>query len=390
MKLTLIGEGVRIVTRSLLAHLRGPASFDGDAEAICTAVVERCWNGRFFMTSATNYPEFYARDFGMCVDSLLALGMRDRVRATLEYALEHYARHGRFTLALSPRGAPFDFPPVYAPDGFAFLLHSLVALDDAALVQRYRPFLNQELRRFKDVVIDAETGLVRNAHFSSMRDYAIRNSSCYDNVMAFAVQQGALALGLENPLVWDYPDLIKRHFWNGAYFVDDRSPDAVMTGDANVAPFWFKVFEGEEAARMWASIQQRFIDGGFEDPFPLRYEQGRNSTRRMYWLDTFTNSWELDTVWMHLGNLYLQVLARYDAQLATHYLGRHQALIERVHGYPEVLTKTGELHKSIFYHSDTSMLWAANWLALAKQLTGAQHSRPEENPRNASGQPGQH
>ncbi|RME31848.1 hypothetical protein D6789_01445 [Candidatus Woesearchaeota archaeon] len=365
-------EGLHIFGRALRCRFRGPERFEGNARQVCRAVIERCWNDEqhHFMTSAGNYPVFYARDFGMCVDSLLALGMHDRVRTTLQYALNRYAAHGRFRLAINHKGVPFDFPDVYAPDGLAFLLHSLAALGDESLVHQYAAFLNQELRRFKELVIDPTTGLVRDGYFSSMRDYAIRNSSCYDNVMAFAIQQRATQLGLENPLPWNYPDLIKRHFWNGTNFVDDRSPDAVMTGDANVIPFWFNVFPEPEAATLWASVQQRLIEGGFEDPFPLRYEQGRNSMRKMFWLDTLTDSWELDTVWMHLGNLFLQVLARYDEALARHYLERHQALIEREHCYPEVLTKTGALHKSLFFSSDTSMLWAANWLALSIALQG--------------------
>lgn len=365
-------EGLRIVGHALRCRLKGVPRIEGDARSVCRTVIERCWNAeqQYFMTSAHNYPEFYSRDFGMCVDSLLALGMRDRVRTTLQYALNRYAAHGCFRLALNPHGEPFDFPAVYAPDGFAFLLHSLTALNDPALVKQYAPFLNAELKRFADVVIDPQTGLVKNEQFSSMRDYAIRNSACYDNVMAFAVQQRALALGLDSPLAWNYPDLIKRHFWNGAHFVDDRSPGSPMTGDANIIPFWFDLFPPDTAAQLWSSVQERLITEGFEDPCPLRYEHGRNSARKMYWLDTFTDSWELDKVWLHLGNLYLQVLRRYDPNLATHYLERHQGFIEQEHAYPEVLTKSGELHKSACFHSDTMMLWAANWLALSIALQG--------------------
>jgi hypothetical protein len=106
------------------------------------------------MTSHTTYAEFWSRDFGRCVPALLGLGFEREVGDTLHYALERYAQAGRYALVIDPSGKLLDFP-AYAPDGFAFLLSALVALNDTSLVRRHRGLLQRELHRFVSLVISA-------------------------------------------------------------------------------------------------------------------------------------------------------------------------------------------------------------------------------------------
>lgn len=363
-------EGLRVVGHAMKANIGGPRRYDGDAKRICETIVEECWDERrgVYRTSLNNYPLFYARDFGMCVDALLALGHRDRVRRTLEYALSCYARSGRVTQQISPRGAPFNFPACESPDALAFLLHSLASLNDKELTKRYKSFLEKEIARFVGEVIDRRSGLVRrNLRVAGMRDYALRESSCYDNAMVAAVRKHAAELRLANPLRrYDYGKLLITNFWTGNYFKDDLS-NATLTGDANVAPFWLGVLsekeERERFPKALAAIQAARLD----QLYPLRYESGYARTR-MLWLDALMGGWEKDTVWLHLGNMFVQAVARHDGAQAREYLGRFTELIERERNYPEVLTREGRPHRSLFFHSDDSMLWAANYLALRRQL----------------------
>jgi hypothetical protein len=363
-------EGLRVVGHALKANIVGPRRYDGDAERICETIVEQCWDERRgrYRTSLHNYPIFYARDFGMCIDALLALGHRDRVQRTLAYALACYARKGRVTQQISPGGEPFNFPSCESPDALAFLLYSLASLNDKALIKRHKSFLEQELRRFAGAVIDKRTGLVRrHLRVAGMRDYALRDSSCYDNAMVAAVKKYAAELNLKHPLSrYDYKKLLITTFWAGNYFKDDRA-NGVITGDANVAPFWLGVLGEKEERDRFPQVLAALQAARLDQPYPLRYESGY-ATTRMSWLDVAMGGWERDTVWLHLGNMFVQVVARHDRAQARAYLGGFTELIERERNYPEVLTAEGRPHRSVFFHGDDSMLWAANYLALRQQL----------------------
>jgi len=368
--LAYLREGVRIGLHGLRTRFRGHTRYPGDAEEICRAILAACWDERgFYKTSLHNYPLFYARDFGMTVDALLALGHRERVRTTLAWALAAYRRAGRVTQQVTATGKAFNFPDVEQPDALAFLLHSLVALGDQELVAQYRRFLEGELARFTAAVVDIRSGLVRrDVRVAGMRDYALRTSSCYDNTMLGAIKQYATRLKLQNPLQeYAYEQLLLQHFWTGTHFRDDLEKDE-PTGDANVVPFWFRLFPARKECQLFAAVERTIQKLHLDKPVPLRYEPTRRTSTAMHWLDFLTGGWERDTAWLFLGNLYLQVLVRLEPEQAKRLLERHRRLIERHQCYPEVVDRTGELHRSLLFHADDSMLWAANYLALERQL----------------------
>ncbi len=369
MNFATIAEGTRIIGHGIATRLRGPRRYEGDAKEICERVVAACWDERLdiFLTSTNNYPLFYARDFGMCVDSLLALGHRERIKRTLAWAISHYERNGRITLVLNRRGKGFNFPDCESPDALAFLLRSLATLCDDSLIERHKRFLEQELQRLTIAVVDQETGLVkRGIHVGGMRDYAIRESGCYDNAMMAGIRKYAEQLRLKNPLQrFEYQKLLISRFWTGTHFKDDMMNDA-LTGDANVAPLWFRIFPQKKEKELFRKVQRALLEAKLDEPYPLRYEASRETRTRMRWQEIFTGGWERDTVWLHLGNLWLQVLARHDKEALRRELAKHQELIERVRHYPEVLTKEGEPYRALLFHADDTMLWACNWLALAR------------------------
>ena len=148
MNLRIIREGIRIGWRGIRIKFTGPTRFDGNAQQICEQVVEACWHrGKgFYAMSLGNYPVFYTRDFGMCIDSLLSLGKRKRVKQTLEWALARYKEYGQIKLIINRKGKPFNFPDVECPDGYAYLLHSLYTLNDKKLIKKYKTFLEKDFR----------------------------------------------------------------------------------------------------------------------------------------------------------------------------------------------------------------------------------------------------
>jgi len=75
-------------------------------------------------------------------------------------------------------------------------------------------------------------------------------------------------------------------------------------------------------------------------------------------------NYESDSVWTHLGPLFIKVVQHYDSELAKTYKEKYRELIEKQGNYPEVLTAEGKLFKSAVYYCDSGMLWAANYVML--------------------------
>lgn len=365
----LVRESARILLHSVAARISGPKRYEGDATRICTTIVEACWNSEeeYFRTSLHNYPGFYCRDFGMCIDALLRLGHRERVKKTLAYALERYHRHGRVRQFITPSGKPTDLLGITSPDALAFLLYSLAASGEKELVHEYKEFLEAEIERLRTALLDKEGVVRKDLHLSGMRDYAIRRSSCYDNAMFAAMKKYADTLGLKNRLRMNHYKVVLDRFWTGSYFKDDLENEA-MTGDANVAPLWFRIFPKKKEKELFMKIVGEVVRRRLDQPVVLRYEACRSGGTKMLWLDKLMGGWERDTAWLHLGNMYLHVAARYDRELAHRYLCEHRMVIEHYHHYPEVLTCEGKPFRTLFFHADDSMLWAANYLELVQRL----------------------
>ena len=127
--------------------------FIGTTREILTQTVEHLWNGNYFATGGTNYPHFWMRDFGLALPGLLAAEMKDRVYASLAFALAAYERRGHLTTMVNEKGVAHDFPG-YALDTVGWLLASLRALDAKELVDQHRSLLTQELARVRTMLTD--------------------------------------------------------------------------------------------------------------------------------------------------------------------------------------------------------------------------------------------
>ncbi|MEE9525461.1 MAG: hypothetical protein V3V78_02525 [Candidatus Woesearchaeota archaeon] len=360
MKLRWIPEAFRIYKRSLRVKRRGVKQYKGNADQICKQIVKDCWNGNYFQVSSGHFCQFYMRDFGFCIDSLLKLGYKKEVRKTLEYALEIYSKQGLKT-TITPRGKAVDIF-MYSPDSLAYLIRSLRVAKAKDLVDEYRPFLAKEVRKFFELVINKETGLVReDKHFGSMKDEAKRKGSCYDNIMAAMLSNELNNVGLFNPLKkYDLKKLIKHMFWNGEFFIDDMQGNKeIVTGDANVFPFWAGIFDNPVMIkRAIKKIQGAKLD----IPFPLKYSNVQE--HEFIFINMFVPDYETHTCWMHMGPLYVQVVKQVDKKKAAKYKQKYKEIIEKNKNFLEVFNPDGTPFKSKFYYSDESMLWAANYLTL--------------------------
>jgi hypothetical protein len=363
-------EGWRLLVANLKRKRTGSRRYPGSAEDICEQIVRRCFDParRYFRTSPSSYPEFWARDFGRCVPALLALGFEREVGDTYRYALQHYEHAGHFALVVMPGGRLLDFPG-YSPDGLAFFLHGLAQLADRALVDRHRAFLVREIARFSDLVVDPATGLVRRGVcYSEAQDYAIRDSSCYSNSVCYLLQQQLDTLGLPNPFArHDYRGLLLDRFWAGDHFLDDLSRPDWPSGDAQVLPFWTRLFGTDGDARSrWETVLRWMDDQGLNAPLPCRYGVAGTNGRRMHVLHRF-NPWQRDTVWTCLGLHFLEVARDLEHPRFEVGLEQYRLLVERLGCFPEALEpERAQLYEGALVIAEDSMLWAANlWAMLA-------------------------
>ncbi len=333
--------------------------YSGSAEEICRQIVKNCWNGRFFQASTGNFRQFWTRDFGWCVKSLMELGYKKEVHQTLRYALNRFQKYKEITTTITPGGRPFDFP-TYAADSLPWLIRSIKVSAFPHLL--YQKFLNQEIKKYYELVINKDIGLVKpEAHFSSIKDFARRKSSCYDNCMAAMLAKDLSGMKLENPFgKFNYPELIQRHFWNGRYFHDDLSKKDYVAGDANIFPFALSIISDQ---KMLHSAMSSIREAGLDEPFPLKYTAGRKDIK-FIWQEIFLRNYESSSIWTHMGPMYIKLLAQADKSRAEEYKKKYAELIEKYKNYMEIFKANGKPFSTPFYYCDSGMLWAANYLTL--------------------------
>ncbi len=351
-------QGSRIFLTSWKNRIHHPR-YSGTATEICQAVVKDCWNGRFFQTSTHNFPQFWTRDFGWCTKSLLALKYTEEVQQTLRYALNRFKTYNKITTTITPRGKPFNFPTL-AVDSLPWLLHSMVL--SKFPYYAHKAFLNKEIKKFYDQFINPHTGLVKpEIYVSSLKDLAIRKSSCYDNCMVAMLAKDLNHLKLYNPFAdYDYPDLIKRHFWNDSFFYDDLSKQDYIAGDANIFPFVLGIITDKEMMQL---AMKEIQGAGLDRPFPLKYTNSRENVRFVR-EEFFLRDYESDSIWTHMGPLYIKLMQQVDKEMAKEYRLYYTEWIEREGNYLEVFFSSGKPYHSPFYYGDRGMLWACNYLTL--------------------------
>lgn len=348
----LIREALAIFSRRIAVARHGIRQYTGNAEEICSQIVKDCWNGTFFQASTGHFSLFYMRDFGMCIESLILRGYKKEVEKTLQFALAVYSRENTCSTTISGDGKGFNVFS-YAPDTLAFLLYSLRIAKAYELVEIYRPFLENEIEYYMQKVVD-ESGIVNKGNFSSIKDHAKREQSCYDSCCIAVVAREANILKLKNTLNKNYPEIMKKIFWTGRYFKDTVNND-YPSGDANVFPYWFGLFDDKKMIQSsMKAMQKEHLD----KPFPLKYTQ-QIPKNFFFPLKIIAYNYEGNTMWMHLGLCYIDVVEKTDKKLAKKYKEQYKRNIEQHKTLLEVFNADGTPYKTFFYHADEAMLWAS-------------------------------
>lgn len=360
LNLVHISEAWRYFIYSYRRKRNGWTRFSGTAEEIISQIAESCWNGRYFQNSIGHYQEFWARDFGVCADALMKMGYTQECQKTLAYALMRYSSCNAITTTISPLGVPFNFPDAYSIDSLALFLRALRITKSKLLVIKYKDFLEQYANTLIKNVVD-DTGLVRkNVRISSMRDYAIRQSSCYDNAMLGFLSRELSALKLKNPIKnYDYSKILLNTFWQKDHFIDDLSDSGRqrITADANIFPFWTGIVDDKKKLKLAISAIQA---EGLDKPIACKYSSEANE--KMNWLEIFVPRWERSACWTSIGLAFLQLVSLADLKKAQEYRKIYSSIIERDGTLFECYSPGMTPYKSAFYFADEGMLWGVNFL----------------------------
>ena len=360
----LIGAGINVAVRSIVRRLFGWRRYEGDAPAICRAVIEDCWTGDFFAGSVGHFKQFWTRDLAMCTPALCRMGFRDRVVKSWAFALERFERAGKVTTTIFNRRFPRDVY-AYACDSVPMLLFALRHCGAGDLILKHRELLGREIRRFADTVLDRDLGMARtDGYFSGPRDCMTGRSTAFGNTMiallARLVEDDPV---LPNPFAGvDVRANMLHQLWTGEFFRDSLCRQA-PSGDGNIWPFFFDIFDDTDMRRSaFATLEAR----GFTKPIPLRYFEQRLPESELPIPKMFTPNYQGDPSWTQLGPVYLSLLADIDRDRMIQHRDNMAAFIERDGNYLELYTPDGRPYRgrAFLYYADEGMIWAAMFLDL--------------------------
>ncbi len=358
-------SGVR-VRRAVRGHTRHA----GDASEIIRSCIEACWNGRSFTASPGHFRMFWTRDLSFSSTALARLSEEDRRRlhASLDWAMGVFTRRkSHITTTIHFFDRPVDVYE-YGVDSLPLFLAALRAAEADDLVERYRGWLEAEVAYFAERVVDPSTGLVRaDRKFSAHRDTVVNRSNAYGNSMVALLSNVLQQTGwAQDPMTpWldgDSGRILMDHFWKGDRFIDALGDD-VVSGEANVWPFWTGAVK--DPAVLGAALDTLDREG-FTKPYPLRYETSRRPQIEVWLTRHLLPDYQGSTVWTSLGAMYLQLMRAVDPARAAREIERYVEWIERDGTFWEVMNDRGRCWVSPRWVmiGEESMLWSAIFLDL--------------------------
>jgi hypothetical protein len=350
--------GISIFIECQKRKINGRKKYGGNARNICKKIINDCWNGKYLMTSNGHFKQFWVRDFGWCTKALVNNGYKTRVVKSIEYALNTFEQKNNITTVIDNKDNCLDFPN-YPADSLPWLVNSIILSKSKKIVDEHAGFIEEQARKYVRLVVDKRTGLAKQQHFSSIKDYSIRKSSTYDNTMICMLQKGLEKLGLENPLEnTNTKRKMLDKLWTGYYFKNDLV-DSSITGDANVFPYSAGVFTNKSMIKTSIKL---LVKEKLDTPLPLKYSVPDVWHPIIFY--ELVKNYQGSTIWTHMGPLFIQLVKKIDKKKAEEYKKRYKNIIEHYGNYLEVFNEDLTPFETVFYNSDESMLWAANYLDL--------------------------
>jgi hypothetical protein len=354
---------------------------EGNIDDICKKIISLCDNGTYFMVSAGHFQQFYTRDFGMCVKSLIKLGFEKRVHTSIEYALVKFMHAKKITTTIDHRGICIDF---FAPaaDSLPFLLHA-IHISNYSLNQAEIEFIEDQIALYYAYFWNNQQNCVtRHKYISSARDHYIRDASCYDFCMVGWTKNLCQKLNLFNPFKEevDFEKLLLENYWSGDYFYDDLTiteqqnqqqkqnkqnqtntqSNSIITSDAQIFPFYTGICQDKtKYNQAFNTIYKQELN----QPFPVQYAKVREKYKERF--ESFlAPNYEGNTIWIHVGLCYLEVLENYDIAQLKIELQKYTTLVEIHKNMLEVFYKNGKPYKTLLYKADENLLWISIYYRL--------------------------
>jgi hypothetical protein len=367
-----LATGLRMARRRLV----GPRRFSGGAAEICRSAVGACWNGHYLAASGGHFRQFWTRDLAFSTPALVRLGERERVVASLAWALRVWGRTGSVTTTIFPGRRPLDVHTL-GIDSLPLLLHALKEARADGLVSLHAAWLGPAVARWPSEVLDPVTGLVRDDRaFATHRDVVVSRSNATANTMV-ALLSGVLAETgwFPDPVPPGAADRLVDRFWRGGVFVDDPRT-GLISGDATIFPFWFRVVPDDLGL---GSALARLRAEGHAEPLPLRYVVRRDrdvEDPQARWL---LPNYQGTAIWSSLGAMYIALLDRVDRPAADRVLSAWGRRIEADGTVWEVLDDDLRPYAGRFglFRADESMLWASLFLDLLRRREPRVESPPQ-------------
>ncbi len=345
-------------------RFRRPHEFEGSAEEICDAILEKLWSGTFYRIGQGHFDNFWSRDLGTVSSALMRLGHRDRLVQTITWGLAHYMQAGRITTTVSRHGRAFNAPNE-AIDTLAWLLH---AIDTAGmdLTFEQKTFLEGRIHAHNAKFLDPALGtILPGVAFCELRDAAKYRQSAYAVTMLAVLKEKAKKLNLDAPVLakQDYAQLLLTDYWNGRYFNADLDNPS-FSAECNLFPVWMGVLDGEEYL---SSMLEVITEKNLTKVHPMQYtDEPKNFTYR-WWEKHIMANYAGSTIWTWHGVIYLHLLSRAKSPKFADEHAKFEKLIQRHRTFPELLNEDGSLYKTWFYKSDHGMIWAALYLDLIRR-----------------------
>jgi hypothetical protein len=342
---------------------------DGSAQEVCATIVDRLWEGDFYRTSLGHFDFFWMRDFGTVCESLVKLGNVTRVHHTLRWALYHYRRAGAVTTCIDKAGNTFNAPARRSVDALPWLLHC-IAVSEYYPSESEKKFLEKQLQKYTRMFLEKDTGnLRRKIRFAEMRDAVFYDRSAYSIALIARMARCVEELKLEGFTFKEkqYRDDLMKNYWNGEYFVADRSTP-VFSAECALMPFFLNVIDDRDLAdktvdyitkaKLNAIYPMQYGEEGHAHLFKYRIGMGQRL------MPNYTGT----SIWTWHGTFYLHVLRKYGRPEYHVQYANFAAMIERHGNYPELLNQDGSWYYAPIYRSDPGMVWAALFLELPKSL----------------------
>lgn len=367
--------------KNIHRKLFGYKKYEGNFETITKKIVlssfvhsKKYPSLSYLQVSSGHYRQFYCRDFGMITEYLLKENYDFIVKETLKYALFVFQKYHRITTTIS-EDVPVNFFS-YGSDSLPFLMRSLRVYyqktKDDTLILKYQDFLQKMIDEYYAIVYDIKSKLIKeNIFLSSAKDHSNRRSGTYENsaMIGLAIELKKINTLLDKEL-FQIPISIekstkemKKHLYDKkGFFYDDLDRKKIKSADANIFPYYWNIFQNK---KMITSSLEHIQN--LAKQLPIQYTLQHDTSKEIFWSRLISPNFEGNTIWMHIGLCYIEVLQKIDDKECSRLLQNYKTFVEKRKNSFEVLSLNKRPYQSFFYTCDESMTWIVGYYSLSKK-----------------------